>query len=136
MACLDTTVLIDLGRPAPASLHARAVAAIADRIHRSEALYVPLPAEAEFRVGQFRSRDPAAEARRIARMLAPFPTLDFDRSALIHFARSKAYLLGIGRPAGDMDVIVASVALASGRALLTRNRKHFSDIPGLVVESY
>jgi predicted nucleic acid-binding protein len=44
--------------------------------------------------------------------------------------------MSIGRPAGDMDTLIAAIALAHGQRLVTRNPKHFADVPGLIVESY
>jgi predicted nucleic acid-binding protein len=35
-----------------------------------------------------------------------------------------------------LDLIVAAVAAGTGFSLLTRNPRHFADIPGLVIESY
>ena len=136
MACLDTTVLIDLARGARSPLHRRAVAALTERLRAGGFLYVPRPAEAEFRVGQFRSNDPAAEEQRIADILGPFPVLELDQAASVQFARFKAHLLRLGRPSGDMDVLIAAIAIVNGQPLLTRNPKHFEDIPDLVVEAY
>lgn len=109
---------------------------MAERLRAGESLFVPRPAEAEFRVGQFRSVDPAAEERRIGNVLDPFPILEFDRSASLHFARSKAHLFRLGRPAGDMDLLIAAIAVVNGQPLLTRNARHFVDIPGLAVDTY
>jgi predicted nucleic acid-binding protein len=35
-----------------------------------------------------------------------------------------------------MDVLIAAVAMANGQELITRNPRHFADIPGLVVATY
>jgi len=35
-----------------------------------------------------------------------------------------------------MDLVIASVALANGHSVVTRNIRHFAGLPGLVVHSY
>ena len=62
--------------------------------------------------------------------------LDFDDSAARLFAGIAAELRRKGRPAGDMDVLIAATAMAGGHSLVTRNTAHFADIPHLTVETY
>jgi tRNA(fMet)-specific endonuclease VapC len=38
-----------------------------------------------------------------------------------------------GEIVGEIDVLIAAIALIAGRALLTHNRRHFQRIPGLVL---
>jgi predicted nucleic acid-binding protein len=53
------------------------------------------------------------------------------------FGRTVAHLRHIGRPTGDLDMLIAATSLAGGHALLiTRNPSHFASIPGLTVERY
>jgi predicted nucleic acid-binding protein len=42
----------------------------------------------------------------------------------------------LGRPAGDMDVLIAATALTAGQVLVSDNASHFADIPELLVETY
>jgi len=37
---------------------------------------------------------------------------------------------------GDLDLIIASIALTNSQTLITRNVKHFERVPGLTVESW
>lgn len=62
--------------------------------------------------------------------------LEFEQRAAGEFGRIKAALLAIGRPSGDLDMLIAAVCIANGQNIITRNPKHFVDVPGLVVESY
>ena len=55
---------------------------------------------------------------------------------MFRFATIAAHLTRIGRPAGDMDTLIAAVALANDQTLITRNPRHFADIPGFPTESY
>ena len=66
--------------------------------------------------------------------LAPFRVVAFDPTAGEHFGRLAASkkLKKIGRG----DLLNASVALAHGATLVTRNTKDFSGIPGLKLENW
>jgi len=41
-----------------------------------------------------------------------------------------------GSAIGDLDVLIASAALAHSQVLVTRNKSHFNRIPGLTVETW
>ena len=41
----------------------------------------------------------------------------------------------LGRPIGDMDLLIAATALRHELTLLTNNRRHFNRIPSLALES-
>ena len=41
-----------------------------------------------------------------------------------------------GKPAGDMDVLIAATALVAGEKLVTDNEVHFRHITGLIVDTY
>jgi predicted nucleic acid-binding protein len=136
VACLDTSVLIDLLRPPSHKLHRAASDVLVSHLNGTEDLCTTRLCEAELLVGVHRCRDRAAELARVQRILWGFVLLEFDAAAAEHFGPIKAHLMNIGRPAGDMDVMIASVAIANGHSLLTRNRRHFADIPGLQIYSY
>lgn len=73
--------------------------------------------------------------RRLERMLQFYcvtPLLSFDARALEQFQR-----LWLVRPRiGTMDLKIATIALANGAILLSRNLTHFSRIPALRVEDW
>ena len=58
-----------------------------------------------------------------------------DSSARV-FGRIMAFLHAHGSPRGDMDVLIASVALVHGEQVVTGNVRHFAGIPDLKVETY
>jgi tRNA(fMet)-specific endonuclease VapC len=41
-----------------------------------------------------------------------------------------------GIPIGDLDLMIASVALVHNQVLLTRDIGHFEKVPGLTVETW
>ena len=134
MPCLDTTVLIDLRRARGAG--ERAEAALRRLVRAGERLTTTRINEAEFRVGIYLSRDAAEEQNRVERVLAPLEILDFSATSADQYAILKARQMSIGRPVGDVDLLIAAIVLSADQTLLTRNPRHFAEIPGLVVESY
>ena len=136
MACLDTCVLLDIwGRGAPAVKH-RAESCVRRLILSGEALATTRFNEAELWVGIERSHDPQREQTAVEHMLVDLDILDFDSDAARIFGRITAYLQKHGQPVGDMDILIAAVAMANKHTLVTRNTKHYLGIPGLTIESY
>lgn len=78
-----------------------------------------------------RERD--SEERKLLRFLTSFSVLDFDENSARVYGELAAVQRRAGRLCGDMDILIASVALAHGQVLATRNAKHFDGLPGLVV---
>lgn len=136
MACLDTTLLIDLIRSNPEQKR-RALAKTEVLANRGERIVTTRVSLAELYVGCELSGDPEREYRRVRGILAYINAiLEFDDMVAQSFGQITAYLRRIGQPAGDMDVLIAATALANGHCLVTRNPAHFADIPHLAVESY
>jgi tRNA(fMet)-specific endonuclease VapC len=135
VACIDTTVVVDLLRRHGPRLRA-ATTKLREVITRGETLSVTRISEAELWVGIARSTDPAGEQRRVYHILATHVMLDFDAAAAQRFGQVKARLLKLGKPIGDLDATIAAICLARGERLISANPRHFADIPGLVVESY
>jgi predicted nucleic acid-binding protein len=50
---------------------------------------------------------------------------------MVKYARIKRELDQRGIPLPDFDLLIAATAIATDRALITRNRRHFDRIPGL-----
>ena len=135
MACLDTTILIDLackisGRRGPAI---RKIEGLAER---GEELAITRFNIAELYVGIARSRHPYEEEKAIRACLSELVILEFNDAAARLFGSITGYLQQIGKPAGDMDVLIAATAMAHGHPLITRNPRHFQHIPHLNVEKY
>jgi len=66
--------------------------------------------------------------------LERFKILEFDSRASLFFAKEKARLKRLGTPIADMDLMIASIALAQGCVLITNNVKHFERVLGLEIE--
>ena len=102
MACVDTTVLIDLARSPRSPLHRRAAALLLPRLRSGEMLCTTRFNEAELLVGVQRAPEPPAELAKVRTVLSGLVMLDFNAGAARLFAAMKAHLFDVGRPAGDM----------------------------------
>jgi tRNA(fMet)-specific endonuclease VapC len=136
MACLDTSILLDASGRGGRRSQLRAREKLAALVDRGEALTTTLFNVAELWVGVERSGDRRAERSAVSEILAPLVVLGFDEPSARVFGRLTAHLLAAGTPRGDMDVLIAAVALVHGERVVTRNTAHFEGIPQLAVEGY
>ncbi|HRQ73401.1 MAG TPA: type II toxin-antitoxin system VapC family toxin [Phycisphaerales bacterium] len=134
MVVLDTTVLIDLMREGTRS--ERAADAVRRVFESGERPATTRFNVAELYVGVERSRSPTTESGRVERVLEGLDILEFDERAARVFGRLAAHTGLRGRPAGDMGLLIASVAIVCGATLVTRNARHFAGLPGLSIVSY
>lgn len=135
MACLDTTILIDLaGRASPRK--EQAARKIEELAQKGHGLATTRFNVAELYVGVSRSRRPEEDEKAIRTLLKEFEILEFNDAAARLFGFITGILQQIGRPSGDMDVLIAATAMAYGHTLITRNSKYFRHIPHLIVEEY
>ena len=76
----------------------------------------------------------AHEVDAIETLLAALPIVPFDERASRAAGASRRALEIAGRTIGLGDSLIAGICLSRGASLLTRNRKHFERIPGLILE--
>ena len=70
------------------------------------------------------------------RILSKLTVMNFAYKEAFKAAEVLAHLYSTGQPVGVEDVIIASIAMSNGLAIVTANTKHFSRIPGLTVENW
>jgi predicted nucleic acid-binding protein len=136
VAVLDTTVLIDLLRSPRNTNHVRAARKIIALQAAGAALLTTRINIAELFVGVELSNDPVREEARVQSILNKFGILELDELVARRFGTIAASLQRRGQPSGDLDALIAAIALVNGQSLVTRNPKHFEQIPGLLVETY
>ncbi|RZK24991.1 MAG: type II toxin-antitoxin system VapC family toxin, partial [Hymenobacter sp.] len=56
--------------------------------------------------------------------------------SLEKFAEVKAHLRQLGRSVDSFDLLIGSTALAHDLTLVTRNTRHFADMPSIVLEDW
>ena len=136
MGCLDTTVFLDLAGRGGSSVRERARHVIRRIVADGEGLTTTRLNVAELYVGVARSARPQREAERIQRWLADVVILDFDDPAAQVFGGVVGELQSRGTPIGDLDALIASIAIRHDQTVITRNVRHFQAVPGLKVAGY
>ena len=101
-----------------------------------EDLGVAIITVAELWFGARKSVRPEATRREIDAFLQPFEVLPFDHEAADEYARLRFELEHIGRPIGERDLLIASIAVARGLIVVTHNVSEFGRLPGLIVEDW
>jgi predicted nucleic acid-binding protein len=71
---------------------------------------------------------------RTLRLLSQFEVLPLDGPASSAAAAIDRHLALTGGRLDTRDTLIAGIALSRGMAIVTRNRRHFDRVPGLVVE--
>jgi tRNA(fMet)-specific endonuclease VapC len=91
---------------------------------------------AELWFGAQKSTRRAAVRREVDAFLEPFEVLPFDREAADTYARVRFDLERVGRPIGERDLLIASIALARDLTIVTHNRGEFTRVSGLKAEDW
>ena len=60
----------------------------------------------------------------------------FDRASADSYSHIRLALRRRGRPTGEMDLLIASIAMANNAILVTNNTKHFKQIDNLILEDW
>lgn len=68
--------------------------------------------------------------------ILPFEIIDFNYSAASMYGRIRKELKDKGQPISDMDMLIASVAMANERIIVTNNEREFRRISGLKVDNW
>jgi tRNA(fMet)-specific endonuclease VapC len=91
--------------------------------------------EAELRFGVARLPQAASIGVAVEEFLLRVDVLTWDSAAARHYARLRALLEENGEPIGNLDLMIAAHALATGTILVTNDRV-FRRIKGLRVEDW
>lgn len=86
---------------------------------------------AELLYGVANSRSPVESASRLNQFLRSLQIVDFDARAAHAYSQIRLGLKAHGRPIGEIDTLIASVAMANNAVIVTHNNKHYSQIEGL-----
>jgi tRNA(fMet)-specific endonuclease VapC len=126
---LDTNALSELIRRPQGSL--------ARRLDEFEpdAVCTSIVAACELRFGAMR-KGSAPLTRRVEQLLEAITVLPLDTPTDEHYADIRAALERSGTPIGSHDLFIAAHARSRGMILLTRNRREFERVPGLIVEDW
>ena len=62
--------------------------------------------------------------------------VDFDRKSAEAYSQIRLALRQKGRPTGEVDILIAAIAIANNAILVTGNTKHFQHIDDLKSENW
>ena len=83
---------------------------------------------------------PRKGARRLHALIDTFAAavevVGFGDDAALEFGRIGTILAERGTPIGELDVLIAAHAASLRCTLVTNNVRHFSKVPGLVLENW
>lgn len=92
--------------------------------------------KAELLYGAAKSARSAENLERLERFFRRFVSLPFDDSAAEIYGQIRARLEKQGMLIGPNDLLIASIALANGRTLVTHNRREFARVEGLALDDW
>jgi tRNA(fMet)-specific endonuclease VapC len=102
----------------------------------TEPLGVTAVTVGELTHGVYKSVRREENLARLSVLLAAVIVLPYDEAAARQFGRTKAELECVGAAISDLDLQIASIALARGVSLVTHNRRHFERVPDLNIEDW
>lgn len=92
--------------------------------------------KAELYYGAYRSGRQQANLALLRQFIQEFATLPFDEKCEEAYGVARAQLASSGTPIGPNDLLIAAIALANDRTLVTHNTGEFSRVKGLRVEDW
>ena len=118
--------------------HRPALDTLREKDPSSVYLCTPVAAEIEFGLSLLTagSRRRALLDREYRQLRSAVRFVDWTEAAAVEFGACKARLRAQGRPIDDMDLIIASIALALPARLATLNARHFNRIEGLRIADW
>ena len=106
------------------------------RVSPDEPLAITAISVAELTHGASKSARAEENIARLDILLATLIILPFDEAAARRFGALKAVLEQSGNRLADLDLQIASIALANDLPLITHNTRHFTRIPGLQLDDW
>jgi len=100
---------------------------------REEGLATSIITLAELYEGVFRSINPVLAEESLKDFLTGISIFGIDEEACKIFGRERARLRKLGRPIGDLDLLIASTCLRYDLTLLTDNTKEFERVENLKI---
>lgn len=103
-----------------------------------EAIAVAMITQGELFFGAYNSSQINSNLERIREFFTePGPeVLPLDEHVMDCFGKTKAELRRKGQPLGDIDLLIAGVAVSRGLTLVTNNTKHFKRVPDISLDNW
>jgi len=131
LVCLDTNFIIDLIRGDQSAL------AELRRIESEGSSITTTPISAcELFEGAYKSKQASKEVIKVREILDRIDLLDFSLASCELYGKLLHDLKSVGRDIGDLDTLIASIALSHNEPVLTQNVSHFNKVPGLILRTW
>ena len=91
---------------------------------------------AELEYGVANSSRPQEAQAALFEFIIPFEMFDFTVAAASYYGKIRKELKEKGQPIGEMDMLIASIAMANELIVVTNNEKEFRRISILRVENW
>ena len=127
---LDTNICIFIINHRPAAVRERF-----ERVAVGE-IGVSSVTLSELHFGAAKSARPAKNLRALHKFLLPLAVLAYGEDSAERYGPLRSFLEQSGTPIGPMDLMIAAHALSERLIVVTKNRREFERIPGLVVEDW
>ncbi len=129
MVCVDTDFLIDLS-----NREEKVLKKLKEIGAKGQTVYTTTISMGEYYTGAYRSPDRESKVAKAKEFLKAFAPLTADRESARLWGQLSAELKS--NTIGDLDLLIASIALSNKQTLITRNKKHFERVSGLQVEGW
>jgi len=103
---------------------------------KSIPMYISSLTLCELYRGAFLASNPEEEQKNIFRLLINTEFVSLDKKACKIFGKNNSHLSKIGKLTQEVDLMISSIAISKDLILVTRNKKHFENIPELKIEQW
>lgn len=104
--------------------------------NKGDSMSVSVISYGELVFGARKSKSVEKNLETVRQIKAIFPLVEINSSIMDIFGTIKAQVQKIGKPTDDMDLLIASTAIANNMVLVTHNTKHFEHIPDIRLEDW
>lgn len=127
---LDTCFLVDIMNNNKEAINKL------DKIIKEEQINITSVSIFELFSGIARCNNPRLENQKISSIMKTMNILELDMKSAEKAGLIDGTLVKKGKSIGPLDCMIAGIALSKNEKILTRNKKDFSKISGLIIESY
>lgn len=99
-------------------------------------LHVSVITVGELLTWAFRRKASPRRLHNVETLLQGFTALPVTWAVAHTFGKIRAPLMDIGRPTGELDLLIAATALVNDLTLVTHNQRDFADVPDLPVADW
>lgn len=102
----------------------------------SASLCMSVVTRAELIFGVERKGRPDKLTTLVGQLLQQIPSLPWGDDSANAYAQARSEMERAGKLIGNLDLLIAAHALATGLILVTNNERHFKQVPGLHMENW